>query len=63
MSSDLAKLTATFNDLARSFEPRGDRAGTLDRIVRAAVDAIPGVDHAGVSVRQGADDFTVLCAT
>jgi ANTAR domain/GAF domain len=49
-STSQSQLVATMLRLARSMGSPRDYAETLDAIVRAAVDTIPGVDHASITV-------------
>jgi transcriptional regulator with GAF, ATPase, and Fis domain len=47
-----------FAELARSMSGQGDVRRTLQRIVDLAVEAIPGCDHAGISVLKGGKGST-----
>ena len=47
------ELAAAFADFARSAEQQRDQASTLDEIVRAAVELIPGCDDGSISVVLG----------
>jgi len=48
--SDLAE---TFAEVARSLGAEGSVEGTMDRIVKLAVETIDGCDHAGISLVRG----------
>jgi transcriptional regulator with GAF, ATPase, and Fis domain len=53
---DTQQLAATLGDLARTLQHETSPQQTLDAIVTAAVDTVPGAEHAGVTmVRQRRD--------
>jgi hypothetical protein len=48
--ADENELAAQFSELARSLQQEGDLQDTLDGIVTAAVQTVPGVEYAGLTV-------------
>jgi hypothetical protein len=49
----LGWLATSLGDLAQRLQDESNLQGTLDAIVYAAVETIPGADHAGISEIQG----------
>lgn len=60
MSAELARLVAVVAEMSRSFDPYADAARTLDMIVGGAVDAIPGVHRALITMSGGPGGRTAL---
>ena len=56
-------LTSRLSELAREFAAAHGRAETLDAVVDAAVDAIPGAEHASISVTARRHQGTTLAWT
>jgi transcriptional regulator with GAF, ATPase, and Fis domain len=56
-------LTGRLSDLAREFAAHRDSQSTLDAVVQAAVEAIPGAEHASVSVTRRRGPGQTLAAT
>ncbi|MDG4832808.1 GAF and ANTAR domain-containing protein [Solwaraspora sp. WMMD1047] len=56
-------LAGRFGDLARTLHAETDVAHTLDAIVRAAVDTVPGAAHAGIMRVEGRSRITTPAAT
>jgi GAF domain-containing protein len=56
------ELAETLGSLSRSLQSEGDLPSTLRAIVAAAVDTVPGVDHASISaVRRRREVETLAC--
>lgn len=47
------QLAETFGDIARTLLAAGSLDATLQRVVTAAVETVPGCDHAGISFIEG----------
>ncbi|PSL51705.1 GAF domain-containing protein [Saccharothrix carnea] len=60
MGDDLA---AQLNEVARALHGRNGSQDTLDEIVRAAVDTIPGTWHAGIMTIVGKRDVRTVAST
>ena len=56
--ADLTTMASVVQRLALSFEPTGDHGQLLDAIAHAAVESIPGVDHAVLSMPAERDDLS-----
>jgi GAF domain-containing protein len=57
------ELAGRFGDLARTLHAETDVARTLEAIVRAAVDTVPGAAHAGIMRVEGRSRITTPAAT
>lgn len=58
----LASLAAALADAARAIRVEEDVDTVLGDIVRAAVSSLPGINHAGVTIRQKSGEY-VTCAS
>lgn len=56
-------LADVMAEVARTLHAPPDLAATLEQIVTTAVDSLPGLDHAGVSVGHHSGDVETLAAT
>ena len=62
-SSGHDKLALRLGELARTLEQEHDLQGTLDAIVHAAVQTIPGVQHASISTVSRRREVTTQAST
>ena len=56
-------LAQTLSDLARSLQNEENLDDTLDGIVAAAVQTVPGAEHAGITAVQAREAVSTLAAT
>ncbi|MFB9233964.1 GAF and ANTAR domain-containing protein [Plantactinospora siamensis] len=59
----LDEMAVRLGDLARTLEDAADLQTTLDGIVRAAVEMVPGADHAGIMQVRRRRELTTSAAT
>jgi transcriptional regulator with GAF, ATPase, and Fis domain len=58
-----ADLAQILSELARSLQAQPDLQRTVDAIVTAVTKTVPGAEHAGLSVREGANLRTVAATS
>ncbi len=61
--SDRQDLATTLADVAREINAPIDLNSTLDAIVRSAVEALPGVDHVGISMVHRGGKIETMAGT
>jgi transcriptional regulator with GAF, ATPase, and Fis domain len=62
-SPELPQLADTLSDLARALQHEASPEATLAAITEAAVDTVPGAEHAGITVVHNRRDLETLSAT
>lgn len=61
--SSTPDLAETLARIARKINAPGDLSSTLDAIVRSAENALPGVDHVGISMVHGGGAIETMAGT
>lgn len=62
-SPEVDELTVHLGDLARSMQGEKDVQDTVDAIVHAAVDTVPGASHASITIVRNRRDLVTQAAT
>ncbi|NUT50924.1 MAG: GAF and ANTAR domain-containing protein [Saccharothrix sp.] len=63
MTDDDTDLATRLSEVARTLQEQGGEQDTLDAIVRAAVDTIPGAHHAGIMTVAGKREVSTVAMT